>query len=89
MTGKRQRYTDDMGEMDSLGKQVPDFLPSSAGLAARMAVDRRPSATKKPAETDTVRAIEQGRADVRAGRIVPNDEVAAEVRAIIEAARRR
>lgn len=34
-----------------------------------------------------VTGIERGRVDVRAGRVTPHDEVAAEARAIIEAAR--
>jgi predicted transcriptional regulator len=38
-------------------------------------------------ELAIVEAIERGRADVRAGRIVPHDDVVSEARAIIEAAR--
>lgn len=42
-------------------------------------------------ETDArlaiVEAIERGRADARAGRVAPHDEVMREVRGIIEAAR--
>lgn len=38
-------------------------------------------------ELAIVEAIERGRADVRAGRVVPHDEVVREARAIIEAAR--
>ena len=38
-------------------------------------------------ELAIVEAIERGQADVRAGRIVPHDDVVSEARAIIEAAR--
>lgn len=38
-------------------------------------------------ELAIVEKIERGRADVRAGRVTPHDEVAREARAIIEAAR--
>ena len=38
-------------------------------------------------ELAIVEAIERGRADVRAGRVTPHDEVMREVREIIEAAR--
>ncbi len=38
-------------------------------------------------ELAIIEKIEQGRADVRAGRVVPHEEVAREARAIIEAAR--
>lgn len=38
------------------------------------------------AERAIVEAIESGRAEVRAGRMVPHDEVAREARGIIEAA---
>ena len=44
-----------------------------------------------PDETEArlaiVEAIERGRAEVRAGRVAPHDEVAREAREIIEAAR--
>ena len=45
------------------------------------------SSDEANAEFAIVEAIERGRADVRAGRVVPHDEVMREVRAIIEAAR--
>jgi len=32
---RSDRYTDDQGEMDSVGGQVADFLPSPAELARR------------------------------------------------------
>ena len=38
-------------------------------------------------ELAIVEAIERGRADVQAGRVVPHDEVTREARAVIEAAR--
>jgi predicted transcriptional regulator len=38
-------------------------------------------------ELAIIEKIEQGRADVRAGRVVPHEEVAREAQAIIEAAR--
>lgn len=38
-------------------------------------------------ELAIVEGIERGRADVRAGRVTPHDEVAREARTIIEAAR--
>lgn len=38
-------------------------------------------------ELAIVEGIERGRADVRAGRVTPHDEVAREARAVIEAAR--
>ena len=38
-------------------------------------------------ELAIVEGIERGRADVRAGRVTPHDEVAREAQAIIEAAR--
>lgn len=38
-------------------------------------------------EAAIVEAIERGRADVRAGRVAPHDEVAREARGVIEAAR--
>lgn len=46
----------------------------------------RPS-DEAEAELAIVEAIERGRADVRAGRVVPHDEVMRQVREIIEAAR--
>ncbi|WP_027135693.1 hypothetical protein [Geminicoccus roseus] len=33
--GRSGRYTDDLGEMDSVGGQVADFLPGPAELARR------------------------------------------------------
>ena len=38
-------------------------------------------------ELAIIKGIERGRADVRAGRLTPHDEVAREARTIIEAAR--
>lgn len=38
-------------------------------------------------ELAIVEAVERGRAEVRAGQVIPHDEVAREARAVIEAAR--
>lgn len=55
-------------------------MPDDPALPVRLSDDAE-------ADLAIVEAIERGRADVRAGRVTPHDEVMRQVREIIEAAR--
>ncbi len=66
---------DRLAELASLTRRTSSFLAAEAiaGYVAR--------------ELAIVAAIERGREDARAGRVIPHDEVMREARAVIEDAR--
>lgn len=68
---------------DGLASLAERTQRSSDGLAAEAIADY------VARELATIEAIERGRAQARAGQVIPHDEVMREVHAVIEAARNR
>ncbi|HVV93636.1 MAG TPA: CopG family transcriptional regulator [Hyphomicrobiales bacterium] len=68
---------------EKLGRLARDTRRSRAFLAAEAVADY------VDRELEIIEGIERGRADVRAGRVVPHEQAVAEVEAVLKAARDR